>query len=143
MLPVFRLVSMTFGRPIMTTHAQNVPLPSLAEDADGSTTATDTENPTRMSYFIQSVRLSVVLEKILDRVYQPWRNRSGSDDVSTESHRRSNFDTITEIDSQLAEFEASVPAFLSWTKARTGDKSAECPGLESLILMQRNVLRGR
>lgn len=133
---------MTFGRPIMTTHAQNVPLPSLVEDTDGTTTSLDSETPTRMSYFLHSVRLSEVLEQILNRVYQPWRSRSGGDDAHADRHRGSNFDTITDLDSQLTEFEAIVPTFLSWTKTPIRDMH-QCPKLKSLILMQRNVLRGR
>ena len=114
---------MTFGRPIMTTHAQNIPLPSLVEDTDGTSTSSDLETPMRISYFIHSVLLSEVLEQILDRIYQSWRSRSGDDDAHADRNRGRNFNTITELDSQLAEFEITVPEFLSWTKTPTRDKS--------------------
>lgn len=138
-----RLVSMTFGRPTMTTHFQNVPLPSLLEEVEDTTEPPSIEQPSRMAYFVQTIKLSAVLEKILDKVYQPWRNRSGSNISPSQRHRFSNFDTVTELDSQLAEFEASVPTFLSWVKSRTQEASTEAADLGPLILMHKNVLRGR
>lgn len=134
---------MTFGRPTMTTHIQNVPLPCLLEEVNDTTDPPSIEQPTRMAYFVQSVRLSTVLEKILDKVYQPWRNKSGSNDILSQRHEFSNFDTITDLDSQLAEFEESVPTFLSWTKPESQDTSLAAADLGPPIPMQKNVLRGR
>ena len=127
----------------MTTHDQNVPLPSLLEEAHGAAEMPSAEEPTRMAYFVQSVRLSTVLEKILDKVYQPWRSKSGANTPPSQGRSCSNFDIITELDSQLAEFEASVPTFLSWTKPQSLDTSAAAARLDPVILMQKNVLRGR
>ncbi|KAH7029927.1 fungal-specific transcription factor domain-containing protein [Microdochium trichocladiopsis] len=129
------LVSMTFGRPTMTTHASNVPLPSLTDEGDDARAAAGPEAPSRIGYFTQSIRLSMILEKILDRVYQPWRGKSRRD----EAHHSSNFDAIIELDSDLASFEASVPGFLAWT----GEGVIPASGFELLGLMQRNVLKGR
>lgn len=134
---------MTFGRPTMATHLQNVPLPSLLEEVDDSAQPLSVETPTRMSYFVQSIQLSAVLETILNKVYQPWRDKSGMNGSPSHGHRFSNFDVITELDSQLADFEASVPTFLSWTRPQTQQLPADDEDLGQLIIMQRNVLRGR
>ena len=128
---------MNFGRPAMTTHAQNVLLPS--EDVDGSAEALEPGHPSRMAFFIESIRLSTVLEKVLDKIYQPWRDKSGSDAPHPRRPYCTNLDTVTELDSELAEFEASLPPFLSWKETRTIETAAS----DSLISMQRNILRGR
>ncbi|KXJ84922.1 hypothetical protein Micbo1qcDRAFT_237638 [Microdochium bolleyi] len=131
------LVSMAFGRPTMTMHASNIPLPSLADDEgdDARAATAGPEVPSRMGYFTQSIRLSMILEKILDRVYQPWRGKARRN----EAHDRSNFDAVIELDSELTSFEASVPGFLAWT----GGAVLPASGFELLVLMQRNVLKGR
>lgn len=129
---------MTFGRPTMVTHASNVPLPSLTEDFNNSDTVTSCEAPSRMGYFLQSVRLSTMLEKILVQVYQPWRSKSRGDETNADDHHRSNFDTIIDLDSELARFESSVPNYLSWT---VGAGTSE--HVSDILLMQRNVIHGR
>ncbi|KAK2611745.1 hypothetical protein N8I77_005069 [Diaporthe amygdali] len=132
------LVSMTFGRPTMVTHSSNVPLPSLTEEADNTDAVTSLGDPSRMEYFLQSIRLSTILEKILVQVYQPWRSKSKGDETNVENHHCSNFDTIIDLDSELTCFESSVPNFLSWTtEGEVPDSSFEP------LLMQRNVIQGR
>lgn len=122
----------------MVTHASNVPLPSLTEEVDNANTPPSFEDPSRMEYFLQSIRLSTILEKILVQVYQPWRGRSRGDETNVEDHRCSNFDTIIDIDSELTSFESSVPDYLSWTaEARAPDSTS------GIILMQRNVIQGQ
>lgn len=129
---------MTFGRPTMVTHASNVPLPSLTEEFDNTGTVTSCEAPSRMGYFLQSVRLSTILEKILVQVYQPWRTKSRGDETNAEDHHCSNFDTIIDLDSELARFESSMPNFLSWTGEAGASEDAS-----GILLMQRNVIHGR
>lgn len=129
---------MTFGRPTMVTHASNVPLPSLTEEFNNADTVTSLEDPSRMGYFVQSIRLSTILEKILVQVYQPWRSKSRGDEINAKNHQYSNFDTIIDLDSELTRFESSVPSFLSWTTAGEVPDSTFEP-----IVMQRNVIQGR
>lgn len=129
---------MTFGRPTMVTHASNVPLPSLTEEVDNANTPPSSEVPSRMEYFLQSIRLSTILEKILLQVYQPWRSKSRGDETNAEDHHCSNFDTIIDLDSELTSFESSVPNFLSWTnEAGTPDSASD------VLLMQRNIIQGQ
>lgn len=129
---------MTFGRPTMVTHASNVPLPSLTEEFDNMDTATSCGTPSRMGYFLHSVRLSTILEKILVQVYQPWRSKTRGDETNADDHHRSNFDTIIDLDSELARFESSVPNHLSWTVGAGASEHAS-----GILLMQRNVIHGR
>lgn len=129
---------MTFGRPTMVTHASNVPLPSLAEEIDNANTLPSCEEPSRMEYFLQSIRLSTILEKILVQVYQPWRSKSRGDETNAEDHHCSNFDTIIDLDSELTCFESSVPKCLSWTAEAGTPNSAS-----DILLRQRNVIQGQ
>lgn len=129
---------MTFGRPTMVTHASNVPLPSLAEEVEVVDTVSSFENPPKMGYFVQSICLSTILEKILVQVYQPWRSSSRWDEKTTDNHHAGSFDTIIDLDSELRCFESTVPNFLSWTTEREEPHPAFEP-----LLMQRNVIQGR
>lgn len=138
---------MTLGRPTMTTHASGVPVPLLADDTmenDGDTSPNiNQQTPTEETYFVQSIRLSTVLERILNRVYQPWMRKSARDDLQSHDSRQS-FDTIVDLDSQLAEFEADLPVSLNWNKSPADLEPSAIPsGITNVILMQRNVLHGR
>jgi hypothetical protein len=142
-----RIVSMTLGRPTMTTHASNVPVPCIADDTieggGGRSPNASQEAPTKMTYFVQSIKLSTVLERILNRVYQPWMRKPASDGLQPHDFHQS-FDTIIDLDSQLADFEADVPFFLNWNRSLSSlEQSATPPGMTNIIRLQRNVLHGR
>lgn len=47
---------------------QNVPLPSLLEEVDGTPKPHEIEQPGRLSYFFQSIKQSAVLETVLDKI---------------------------------------------------------------------------
>lgn len=140
---------MTLGRPTMTTHASSALVPSLADDTmedDGDNSPNvnqQTPTPTEDTYFVQSIKLSTVLEQILNRVYQPWMRKSPRDDLQSKNSHQS-FDTIIDLDSQLTEFEADVPVSLNWNKSPADLEPLAIPsGMTGVITMQRNVLHGR
>lgn len=122
------LVSMTFGRPTMTTFAPSLPLPSTADD--GGSVA-----PTRLQFYVESIRLSKVLEQILVRVYQPWKSKAGGSD-----QRHFSLDTVIELDAQLSRFEAAVPWPLRW---RVVVGMAPPEDMAACLVMQRHVLHSR
>ncbi|KAG6361429.1 hypothetical protein INS49_009656 [Diaporthe citri] len=92
--PDHELVSMTSCRPTMGAHASKVSLPSLTEEVDETDTVTSFEYTSGMGYFLQSVRLSTILGRILVQVYQPWRSKSRGDQTNAEDHHCSKFDTM-------------------------------------------------
>lgn len=131
---------MTFGRPPMTTHGSNVPLATGIDESENLpalSLESSEDNANKMLYLNSSVALSAILEKILCRIYKPWGNRTSRGDGLLEN----NYNTIIELDSQLLEFESSVPLPLSWMATRQPELSTTCRS--SLIQMQRNVLHGR
>lgn len=136
------LVSMTFGRPTMTTLASNHPLPSIADDAamdspDGAGLIFPRGTaPTRLQFFAESSRLAKVLEQILVRVYQPWKSMSGG----AEQHHFS-LDTVIELDAQLSQFEKLVPWPLNWLSELSPrallEDMAPCLRLQQTVLHSR------
>jgi hypothetical protein len=140
---------MTFGRPPMTS--------SLSIAPEMLNKAPDPSSPEslRLAFYYEGVKLSVILEDILQRIYKPWltrdanngNNNNGSINTTTTSSSNAlqthhNLDTVVEIQGQLDQFERSVTPFLSWTT------SAEMPGAVSdedrLIMgISQNVLHAR
>lgn len=131
---------MTFGRPTLITNLSTL---SLARSVDDGTISTHDVERMKLQFHQESIYLSVVLESILSKIYQPWlsRNSAGDEPPPTGTNIDNNLETIMELDAQLASFEQSVPFFLSW----------KAPGLLSQVSLenqavfdvQRNVLHAR
>ncbi|KAH7010548.1 fungal-specific transcription factor domain-containing protein [Ilyonectria destructans] len=137
-------VSMTLGRPTMTTHMSNVPLPSHLDDAKGGvepTASSENRNHSRMQFFNESIRLSKILEGILLKVYRPWKSELRSDGSCDGQQDPTSLQDLLELDARLSRFQNSVPGFLSWVEDTTlGDDS---PDLVTLFSTQKNVLHAR
>lgn len=125
---------------------------SIAPEMLNKKPDTSNSESLRLAFYVEGVKLSVILEDILQRIYRPWltrdanpgsnnNNDSCSDDSSNlETHH--NLDTVVEIQGALDKFERSVTPFLSWTKPTEipGDVSEE----DRLITgISRNVLHAR
>ncbi|PKY03321.1 hypothetical protein P168DRAFT_238910 [Aspergillus campestris IBT 28561] len=122
-------VSMTYGRPSMTGHLANVPLPGMF-DLDLRQEPT---GPSLIAFYIWTIKLYAILERILSDVYKTWRGRNN--DCLTKTGPGS-LDVIIQLEDQLLQYERSIPSFLSWT----------CPGEashEPILCRQRNVLHSR
>ncbi|KAK1639089.1 fungal-specific transcription factor domain-containing protein [Colletotrichum phormii] len=109
------LVSMTFGRPTVTSNLSANELRSRSHSAADQRI----EQP-KLEFITQSFKLSLILENILSQVYQPWRNRHPTQRASCGTRGGGgeggglSFDAIVELDSKLTDFEDSVPPLLSW-----------------------------
>lgn len=132
-----RLVSMTFGRP--TTAAcffADDPLSQLQ-----SVTETDFEK-VRLQFSSQSLKLSLLLDDILWRMYQPWKNRHRDERLrGSRADETASLDAIVELDAQLDDFERSVPYFLSWLSSSPSEGIAAED--QQTIAIQKNVLYAR
>ncbi|RSL86269.1 hypothetical protein CEP51_002916 [Fusarium floridanum] len=135
------LDTMTLGRPTMITNLSTLAVPGSmdlnAQSAEGI-------ERIRLQFQLESVRLSIILDSILSKVYQPWQCRLLHDEQSLVSHVDTacqSMDTFVELQGQLQAFELSVPSFLSWkTPLRTDSISTE---VASILAIQRNVLHAR
>ncbi|CAH0023971.1 unnamed protein product [Clonostachys rhizophaga] len=131
------VVSMNFGRPTMLTSLSSLVVPPPVEfDPEAC-------EDMKMQFQNENVRLSIILERILSNVYQPWQSTVFHDhhpaaqpDMACES-----MDTFVDLDGRLSAFETSVPAFLAWKAATTMEFHTGDTG--KLFAMQRNILHAR
>lgn len=136
---------MTFGRPPMTSTipelrgATSSCLGFHEEDALGRPAEDDEE-----CFFIETYRLSQILEGILRTIYQPWRDKNERDSRCGSGRRGEShygkLDSTVELDMHLSRFERSLPQFLSWI--RESDISTSLHARDDFAL-QKNVLHGR
>lgn len=113
-----RLVSMTYGRPAMTTHISVLPLPSGFEQHLSVPVEPHQVTP-KFRFYRESIRLCGILEDILSKVYQPWMNRTAPDLSLVTSGNTSSYyslDAVVGLHKKLSDFENSVHESLSWKK---------------------------
>ncbi|KAK2599993.1 hypothetical protein QQS21_005295 [Conoideocrella luteorostrata] len=125
------LVSMTYGRPAMTTHISVLPLPSGFEQ-DLSVPVEPNQVTPKFRFYRESIRLCGILEEILSKVYQPWMNRTAPDVSHNATGSTSSYyslDTIVGLHRKLSDFENSLHDSLSWKK-----------GVETEIPLQNRTL---
>ncbi|RHZ50185.1 hypothetical protein CDV55_102112 [Aspergillus turcosus] len=125
------IVSMTYGRPSMTSHLPSVPLPETGEEEHSSGT------PSPMTFYISTIELYRILDSILSDIYGAWRGHS-SHGSRRHATKHGGLDVIIELEEKLSEYENNLPHFLDWN--RPLDQAIT----EQLTLQrQRNVLRAR
>ncbi|PYH34887.1 uncharacterized protein BO87DRAFT_425562 [Aspergillus neoniger CBS 115656] len=130
-------LSMTHGRPTMTTHLAPLPPP---EDSEMSRQDPPGE-PSLLSYYTEVIKLYSILDRILSDVYHAWcgRTRQGRPQASTKS--LGGLDTILEIEKELTLFEANLLSCLKWDPD-TPELNSD-GDLNQAIAQQRNVLHAR
>nr|XP_001389538.2 fungal specific transcription factor [Aspergillus niger CBS 513.88] len=103
MLDVF--VSMTHGRPSMTSHLAPIPLPY----------ATGEDVPLTMGFYVATIKLYRILDRILSDVYNMWRGRMNEESKRSTRWSEGNFDSLLELERQLQYFKSNLPPYLSWS----------------------------
>lgn len=131
-----RIVSMTYGRPSMTSHLPEVP---FLNAFDSITSQDPDQNPTLMTFYIETIRLYKILDIILSDVYHTWQGRSNKAGCSTNTAKQGGLDILITIEKELHEYEANLPSILSWT----GNSSPTPVEGSSILKRQRNVLHAR
>ncbi|VUC20088.1 unnamed protein product [Clonostachys rosea] len=131
------VVSMNFGRPTMLTSLSTLVVPPpVAFDPEAC-------DDMKLQFQNENVRLSIILERILSKVYQPWQSTVFHDhhpvpqpDIACQS-----MDTFVELDGRLSAFETSVSPFLAWKAPTVIEPRTKDVG--KVFIMQRNVLHAR
>ena len=142
-----RIVSMTYGRPSMTSHLAPAPLPLPIPDSELENLGDVPEEEggrtiSHMTFYVATIELYKILENILSDIYNAWRSRTSKDGSAPYwDVKQGGLDVIIEIDSKLTTFEANLTPVLNWT----GFVPSEgIDGVDPLILArQRNVLHAR
>ncbi|KAJ6172659.1 hypothetical protein N7470_001726, partial [Penicillium chermesinum] len=142
------IVSMTYGRPSMTSHispVHAVPLPAMRPKSQSEDPCALSEQPCDHSqgqtiFYASTIELYTILESILADVYNAWRGRSHHNRTPPiQETSPTSLDVVMELDNKLANFEANVPSVLNWTNSDPSDAEYQLP----VFRRQRNVLRAR
>ncbi|KAJ5486445.1 hypothetical protein N7530_000745, partial [Penicillium desertorum] len=141
------IVSMTHGRPSMTSHISPLPLPAMGTDSEEADPCELSGQPCDhklgyMTFYVSTIELYKILESILSEVYNAWQSRSNSTRTgSPRSSKLCSLDVLMELDDKLAAYEASVPQPLNWIDEPSLHRSGG--GNASTFKRQQNVLRAR
>ncbi|RAK85664.1 hypothetical protein BO79DRAFT_155483 [Aspergillus costaricaensis CBS 115574] len=130
-------LSMTHGRPTMTTHLTPLPPPENLEMSRQSPPG----EPSLLSYYIEAIKLYNILDRILSDVYYAWCGRTRQDRPQASTKSLGGLDTILEVEKELTLFEANLPSCLKWdpdTPELNSDGRLNQP-----IAHQKNVLHAR
>ncbi|CAP91523.1 Pc13g04540 [Penicillium rubens Wisconsin 54-1255] len=77
------IVSMTHGRPSMTSHISPLPLPAMGTDSEEADPCELSGQPCDhklgyMTFYVSTIELYKILESILSEVYNAWQSRSNT-----------------------------------------------------------------
>lgn len=142
-----RIVSMTYGRPSMTSHispaSPPVMKPYLQSDDPCALSGQPCDHKSGyMTFYVSTIELYKILEAILSDIYNAWQSRSNHHrPLSQRGIKQSSLDVIMELDDKLSTFEANVPPVLNWTN--THPPLSPNSFQDSIFNRQRNVLRAR
>ncbi|KAF5675762.1 transcription activator acu-15 [Fusarium heterosporum] len=98
----------------------------------------------KLQFQTETVRLSIILDNLLSRVYKPWQCKLAQDDQTTGSRTETgnqSMDAFSEIQGRLREFELRLPNYLSWNKPLLTETIA--PYDATILAIQRDVLHSR
>ncbi|KAJ5326711.1 uncharacterized protein N7506_009813 [Penicillium brevicompactum] len=131
-------LSMTYGRPSMTSHLARVPAPDGLELSGHQH---DTSGPPLMAFYIEAIKLYDILDNILADVYNAWRGRLRQDNLPSPTLSIRSLQIVLEVERELLMFKSNVPCFLKWTTGAHSTPSLPEPNMA--IAQQRNVLHAR
>lgn len=107
---------MTFGRPMMTSGAPEVPKPLIIDDeyltAEGEGRQ-PSGCPSQLALFVSSTRLYDILDEILAKLYERRRDQQVA--LASESSLQQTLATIVTLNARLDSFLDSVPEYLQPT----------------------------
>ncbi|EXA34421.1 hypothetical protein FOVG_14400 [Fusarium oxysporum f. sp. pisi HDV247] len=135
------LVSMTFGRPTMITNISTLALP---ERTISNLQNTEDNEHVKLQFQTETVRLSIILDSMLSKVYRPWQCKLPYDDQGAVSHTdisSQSMDVFAELQGKLRVFELGLPSFLSWHEPMARETIP--PHEATVLAIQRNVLQSR
>ncbi|OBT97544.2 hypothetical protein VE01_04454 [Pseudogymnoascus verrucosus] len=131
------VVSMTLGRPSITTGQSDIPLPIASnDDSLISLSASSADNVPVTSFFVQALKVNKILAEVLTDVYKPLSHLGGRNKIGQQP-RFCFFDVIIDLDNNLSHFERNVPEQLYWGWRDQAHRSTE------IVTRQRNVLHAR
>lgn len=133
-----RLSATTFGRPTLLRSPYKVPPPEIIDDE--AVVANLGEHriigqPSRMSFFVYSIKLLGIWDDILEEFYCPWNRDLDKNLVSSSEHLA----RVHNICRRLDEFVGGLPGHLR--DANPG--GVPIGSMDACFLMQSKILRSR
>jgi hypothetical protein len=139
-LTVSRLSATTFGRPVLHCKPHAIPLPEPIDDEYLSEVneGCQPENiPSRIDFFIHSIRLFEVLDETLSRFYSNGYQRPGQDRTSTSFQY---LEDIPRLCSKLDIVVAGLPAHLVLDGTmEAANESTSCFRMQAMVLKSRSI----
>ncbi|KAJ5554647.1 hypothetical protein N7513_004606 [Penicillium frequentans] len=144
------ILSMTYGRPSMTSHISPVypvPLPAMRPKSEAEDPCALSGQPCdhkegHVAFYASTIELYKILESILADVYNAWQGQPHHHrTISVQGTRQSSLDVIMELDDRLSAYEANISPELNWTTRRQNFSPETHP--QPVLQRQRNVLRAR
>lgn len=107
----------------MTPWQITIPLPTTTEDdeiLDIDSISRVESRPSQVSFFGQTVKLFIIIGKILSKVYKPWSVQGAKHDFEEEgnkSHSKTvDLETVVSFEEEIANFEDNIPPWLHWER---------------------------
>ncbi|KAG9494850.1 hypothetical protein J7337_013079, partial [Fusarium musae] len=122
----------------------NISTLSLPESTVSNLQSTESHEDFKLQFQIESVRLSIILDSMLSKVYRPWQCKLPHDDqgaVAPTDISSQSMDVFAELQGKLRVFELELPKFLSWHEPMARETIP--PHEATILVIQRNVLRSR
>ncbi|CZS96849.1 uncharacterized protein RAG0_06023 [Rhynchosporium agropyri] len=134
------LTGMTLGRPITVSRVNEYPLPLAVDDefleAQNSTAAPGTTFSVN-EFFVQVLKLYIIMGEILEQVYGPWDHAHVNGQNGRDRLKISVTHKIIDLECVLSDYELSIPKKLHW------DQGGLEVGDPDELMRQRNVLHTR
>ncbi|KAJ5752162.1 hypothetical protein N7520_009079 [Penicillium odoratum] len=140
------ILSMTYGRPSMTSHISPifpVPLPAMRPQSQAEDPCALSGQPCdhklgHIAFYTSTIELYKILESILADVYNAWQGQSQNHrTISVQGTRQISMDIIMELDDRLSAFEANISPVLDWTTPRQQFGPENNP--QPVLQRQRNL----
>lgn len=133
------VASATLGRPMMTPCKITIPLPSMTAEGESG----ELEDAlSRSTFYIATIRLYLILGKMLSTVYSPWPEADSEMGATGNSMKLAGMEAVISLDRELTIFEESVEVCLHWERGMTLRDSLPA-GIRYIIQRQANVLHAR
>ena len=139
----YRILALTFGRPVMISkpYTTSILLPAAIDDeylstVPGKEHVQPCQLPSKIEFFAWTLRLYDILSEILSQFYASGRDdfKSSSMDVPNEKQGDEDFTSVLRLDRSLIHFWDALPASL---------KQSDNGNVDLILVRQSNVLRAR
>ena len=134
---------MVLGRPTISSYQLTIPLPITTDDDECfniEDLPEDAQRPSHIIFLAESVKLYIILGKVLSTVYIP--GHMSTNDTSVKEGKSEGLNMIMLLDEEISNWEKTMPSWLHWERGIYVRSSL--PESQRLLLSkQSNLLQAR